>query len=124
MNLLPVAAAVAFVAGATVTHWYHDARYSDLQRRHAEDKAAAITRASEQARALAEQDGALLLEVSAAGQRDRQTFTQIKKEIRYVEVPGDCTVAPDHLRLWNAANRAAGGAAAAADTGRVPDTLH
>lgn len=123
MNLLPLAAVVAFVAGATAAHWYHDARYATLQRDHAEEKAAAIVRATEQARALAQEDATLLLEVAAAGQLDRHTFTQIKKEIRYVEVPGDCTVAPDHLRLWNAANRAAGRTATAADTGRVPDPL-
>ncbi|PKM43238.1 MAG: hypothetical protein CVV05_15440 [Gammaproteobacteria bacterium HGW-Gammaproteobacteria-1] len=114
---------LVFIGGYQVAEWRYAAQLEKLQKDYAEEKAAAIVRATEQARALAQEDSTLLLEVATTGQRDRQTFTQIKKEIRYVEVPGDCTVAPDHLRLWNAANHAAGGASVAADTGRVPDPL-
>jgi len=90
--------------------------------RHAENAcaaatAAALTRAIEQADAVAQQDAEVLVAHEHARERIRTVFQPIRERVtRYVEThagAADECLDPDGLRIWRAANAGSAEAAAA-----------
>lgn len=114
----------AFFFGVWVTSNRYETRIARMEREAEEARLASVSRALEQARTLAREDEELLSAMVEEAESSARFFTEIKKEIQYVEVPADCTVSPDFFRLWNAANNAAAGPqTGAAAPGVMPATV-